>query len=224
MPTTHHDLELSDLKQKLLRMGSLVESSLGSAIDALLTCNEAAAREVKQSDDAIDQLEKEVDEQAIVLLSKAPLARDLRFIIVAMKISHDLERAGDEVTGVAKQAIRLSQDPSHAIHVDIQRMATMALAMLRQSLDAFVSGDANIARSVMIQDEDVDLSHKQVQRVLISYMLEAPSNITRCLSMLQVAKRLERVADHATNIAEEVIYLLEGKDVRHEAKGTKDRA
>jgi phosphate transport system protein len=215
MAYSHHDLELSNLKEKLLRMATLVETNLTQATEALIQRDDALARSVRDNDDAIDFLEKEVDEQAIVLLSKAPLARDLRFIIVAMKIGHDLERAGDEVTGVAKQALKINQQPDAHIHIDIPRMSSMALKMLQDALDAFVTGNAAQAHAVLPRDEEVDLTHKQVQRVLISYMLEAPANISHCLALLQVSKRLERIADHATNIAEEVIYLLEGKDIRH---------
>jgi phosphate transport system protein len=218
MAHTHHDHELAELKEKLLRMASLVETALTQATRALTERNDELARAVKASDDSIDLLEKEVDEQAIVLLSKAPLARDLRFIIVAMKIGHDLERAGDEAAGVAKQALKLNQEHSPIINVDIPRMSAMALKMLQDALDAFVSADADRARAVLPRDEEVDAAHKQTQRVLVSYMLEAPANITRCLSLLQVAKRLERIADHATNIAEEVVYLLEGRDIRHEGR------
>jgi phosphate transport system protein len=150
-----------------------------------------------------------------VLLSKAPLARDLRFIIVAMKISHDLERVGDEAAGVAKQAIKLNREPQLKPYVDIPRMAEMAVGMLRDSIQAFVSGDAALARSVPPRDDEVNALHKQLQRELVTYMLEAPPNITRCLALLQIAKRIERVADHATNIAEEVVYLGEGADIRH---------
>jgi phosphate transport system protein len=218
MAHTHHDHELAELKEKLLRMASLVETALTQATRALTEKNDELARTVKASDDSIDLLEKEVDEQAIVLLAKAPLARDLRFIIVAMKISHDLERAGDEAAGVAKQALKLNQEHSPIINVDIPRMSNMALKMLQDALDAFVSADADRARAVLPRDAEVDAAHKQAQRVLVSYMVEAPANITRCLSLLQVAKRLERIADHATNIAEEVVYLLEGRDIRHEGR------
>jgi phosphate transport system protein len=217
MSHTHYDQELSGLKEKLVLMGSLVENSLTQVTRALAEQDSEMAQMVKVSDGEIDRLEKAVDDQAIQLLSKAPLARDLRFIVVAMKIAHDLERAGDEVTGVAKQVIKLCQEPASRITVDIPRIGGMALTMLQRALDAFVTGDAAGARAVLPQDEEVDAAHKQAQRVLVSYMLESPGNITRCLYLLQVTKRLERIADHATNIAEEVVYLLEGEDIRHES-------
>ncbi len=213
--TTHHDQELSGLKDKLLTMASLTETAITQAVKALVERDDDLARKVKVNDDAIDQLEVEIDETAVVLLSKAPLARDLRFIIVAMKISHDLERAGDEASGIAKQALKLNQEPQLKPHNDIQRMATLALAMITDALDAFISRDTEKARAVLPRDEEVNAMHKQQQRELVTYMLEAPPNITRCLSLLQVAKRIERIADHATNIAEEVVYLQEGRDIRH---------
>lgn len=213
--TSHHDTELSQLKDKLLTMASLAEQAVTQAVKSLVDHDDALAESVKRGDDAIDSLEIEVDETAVVLLAKAPLARDLRFIIVAMKLSHDLERVGDEATGVAKQALKLNREPQLKAYVDIPRMAEMALEMLRDAIQAFVSGDANLAHSVPPRDGQVNSLHKQLQRELISYMLEAPPNITRCLALLQVAKRIERVADHATNIAEEVVFLHEGRDIRH---------
>lgn len=212
---THHDQELSGLKDKLLTMASLTETSITQAVKALVERDDDLARKVKDNDLAIDRLEMEVDETAVVLLSKAPLARDLRFIIVAMKISHDLERAGDEAKGIAKQALKLNQEPQLKPHTDLQRMATLALAMLTDALDAFISRDTVKAHGVLPRDEEVNAMHKQQQRELVTYMLEAPPNITRCLSLLQVAKRIERIADHATNIAEEVVYLHKGRDIRH---------
>jgi phosphate transport system protein len=213
---THHDQELSLLKDKLLTMASMTEASITQAVKALIERDDEMARQVKSQDDQIDRLEIEMDEMAIMLLSKAPLARDLRFIIVAMKISHDLERSGDEAWAIAKRAIKLNQEPQLKPYVDIPRMATMALDMIRCALEAFVNRESKeLARTVLQRDEEVNSLYKQLQRELVSYMLESPPNITRCLHLMQVAKRIERIADHATNIAEEVIYLHEGQDVRH---------
>lgn len=220
--TTHHELELSQLKDKLLTMAGLTEQALTLAIKALVDRDEDLAKKVKAGDDDIDLIEKEIDELAVVLLAKAPLARDLRFIIVAMKIAHDLERAGDEASGVAKQAIKLNAEPQLKPYVDIPRMAEMALSMMKNALDAFVTGDSEKAMQVLPHDAKVDTLHKQLQRELISYMLESPPNITRCLSLMQIAKRIERVADHAKNIAEEVVFLREGKDIRHRSASQTD--
>lgn len=213
---THHDQGLSELKDKLLTMASLAAASMTQAVKALVDRDDDAAKHVKTKDDLIDRLEIEMDEMAIVLLSKAPLARDLRFIIVAMKISHDLERVGDEAWAIAKRAIKLNQEPQLKPYVDIPRMASMALGMINDALEAFVNRESKeLARTVLERDEEVNDLYKQLQRELVSYMLESPPNITRCLHLMQVAKRIERIADHATNIAEEVIYLHEGQDVRH---------
>ncbi len=213
---THHDQELSKLKDKLLTMASLTEAAITQSIKALVDRDNDIARQVKIQDDQIDQLEVEMDEMAIALLSKAPLARDLRFIIVAMKISHDLERVGDEASAIAKRAVKLSHEPQLKPYVDIPRMATIALEMLRDVLEAFIDRQSTEkARSVLARDAEVNAMHKQLQRELVSYMLESPPNITRCLHLMQVAKRIERIADHATNIAEEVVYLHEGQDIRH---------
>ena len=211
----HQNQELASLKDKLLAMASRVETAITKGIRALVERDDDLASKVKIEDDEIDELEIEIDDMAVALLAKAPLARDLRFIIVAMKICQNLERAGDEAAGVAKQAIRLNREEQLKPYVDIPRMADMALDMLHRSLDAFVTGNPTVAREVLPMDLEVDDLHKQLQRELVSYMLESPSTITRCLALLQLAKRLERIADHATNIAEEVVYLLEGRDIRH---------
>lgn len=220
---THHDQELSELKDKLLTMASLTEEAITQAVKALVERDDEVARKVKAADNLIDRLELEIDEMAIVLLSKAPLARDLRFIVVAMKISQNLERVGDEATAIAKRAIKLNQEPQLKPYVDIPRMAELALSMIKDSLDAFITRDAAKARAVLPRDEEVNAMHKQLQRELVSYMLEAPPNISRCLHLMQVAKRIERIADHGTNIAEEVVYLHEGRDIRHlKAQGVEE--
>jgi phosphate transport system protein len=211
----HQSQELAVLKDKLLAMASRVETAITQAIRALVERDDDLATQVKVEDDEIDALEMQIDDMAVALLAKAPLARDLRFIIAAMKVCQNLERAGDEASGVAKQAIRLNSEEQLKPYIDIPRMADMALKMLHISLDAFVTGTATQARGVLTMDADVDALHKQLQKELIGYMQESPANITRCLALLQLAKRMERIADHATNIAEEVVYLLEGQDIRH---------
>jgi phosphate transport system protein len=216
---SHHDQELTQLKDKLITMAGLAERALQQAIRALVNRDDDIAAEVKAGDDLIDELEIEVDDIAVGMLAKAPLARDLRFIVVAMKIAHDLERAGDEAAGVAKQALKLNAEEQLKPYVDIPNMATMAREMMHDAITAFIEGDAARARAVLPRDEGVDSLHKQLQRELVTYMLEAPPNITRCLSLMQVAKRIERIADHATNIAEEVVFFLEGRDIRHGRSG-----
>lgn len=215
-----HDSEFAALKEKLLTMSSLAASSVSNAVKALVERNDDLARQVEQADDQLDALEIELDELAIVLLSRGPVATDLRMITVAMKITHNLERVGDEATTIARRAVDLNKEPQLKPYVDIPRMATMALEMLNDGLEAFVSRDSARARAVLPRDKDVDALHKQLQRELITFMLEQPNTITRCLHLMQVSKRLERIADHATNIAEEVVFLHEGRDIRHTGKNS----
>jgi phosphate transport system protein len=215
---THFEQELGTLKEKLLAIASLAEAAVNKAIKALVDRDDDLARQVKSEDNAIDQLEIEVDETAILLLSKAPLASDLRLITVAMKISHDLERVGDEATTIARRSIELSQEPQLKPYVDIPRMAKMALEMLDDALDAFVNRNPEKARAVIPRDKEVDLLNKQLHRELSSYMVERPATISRCLNLMVISKSLERIADHATNVAEEVVYLYEAKDIRHSGK------
>ena len=216
-----HDPEFAALKEKLLTMSSLATSSVQNAVKALVERNDDLARQVEQADDQLDALEIELDELAIVLLSRGPVASDLRTITVAMKITHDLERVGDEATTIARRAVDLNKEPQLKPYVDIPRMAAMALEMLNDGLEAFVSRDTARARAVLPRDKDVDALHKQLQRELVAYMMEKPDTITRCLHLMQISKRLERIADHATNIAEEVVYLHEGRDIRHTGKSAK---
>ncbi|MSU28359.1 MAG: phosphate transport system regulatory protein PhoU [Pedosphaera sp.] len=215
-----HDSEFAALKEKLLTMSSLAASSVSNAVKALVERNDDLARQVEQADDQLDALEIELDELAIVLLSRGPVATDLRMITVAMKITHNLERVGDEATTIARRAVDLNKEPQLKPYVDIPRMATMALEMLNDGLEAFVSRDSVRARAVLPRDKDVDALHKQLQRELITFMLEQPNTITRCLHLMQISKRIERIADHATNIAEEVVFLHEGRDIRHTGKNS----
>jgi phosphate transport system protein len=213
----HFDQELSSLKEMLLTMGSYAEGAVAKAIQALAGRDDALARQVKRDDAILDQYEKDIDEMAIGLLAlKAPLASDLRLITVGMKISHDLERVGDEATTIARRVLELNQEPPLQPCVDIPRMAQMGLSMLNDSLDSFVNRDPLKARGVIPRDQDVDALNKQLHRELASCVVEKPATITRCLNLMVISKSLERIADHATNVAEEVVYLYEGRDIRHE--------
>ncbi len=222
---SHFEQELADLKETLLRMGALAKSVVNKAVKALIERDDDLAASVKDEDDAVDRLEIEIDEKAVLLLSKAPLARDLRLITVALKTSHDLERVGDESTTIARRAIELSKEPQLKEYIDIPRMTQMAVDMLDDALDAFVNADADKAKVIVPRDKDVDALNKQMHRELAGYMLEDPRNITRCLHLMTISKSLERIADHAKNIAEEVVFLYEGRDIRHAANlGTKPEA
>jgi phosphate transport system protein len=213
--TIHFENELVGLKEKLLTMASHAESGVTKAIKALVDRDDELARRVMMADVIVDQLEIEIDELAIQLLSKAPLATDLRLITVAMKISHNLERVSDEATTIARRSVELSLEPQLKPYVDLPRMAAMALDMLKVALDAFVNRNPDKARAIIPRDKEVDLLNKQLHRELSSYMVERPSTITRCLNLMVISKSLERVADHATNVAEEVVYLYEALDIRH---------
>src|SRR5579862_3615492 len=214
----HFEQELAGLKNTLLTMASHAESSVKQAIDAVVNRDYDLALSVRASDSVIDQFEVEVDELAIRLLAKAQLAGDLRLIAVTMKISQNLERVGDEATKIAKRARDLSQEPPLKLVVPIPQIAELSLQMLRTSLDAFVNQDAAAARALIPKDKQVDALNKDVHRQLADQMIEDPETITRCLNLMVVAKSLERIADHAKNVAEEVVYLYEAQDIRHSGK------
>lgn len=215
----HFDDELAQLKEALLKMASYAEAAVTNAVKALLDRDDGLARKVKQDDEILDRYEKQIDEMAINLLAlKAPMASDLRLITVAMKISHDLERVGDEATTISRRALELNQEPQLKPYVDIPRMASMGLEMLKEALAGFVNRDSAKARAVIPRDKEVDALNKQLHRELVSYVIEQPSTITRCLNLMVISKSLERIADHATNVAEEVVYLYEGQDIRHQGK------
>ncbi|MCI0536447.1 MAG: phosphate signaling complex protein PhoU [Verrucomicrobiales bacterium] len=217
--TIQFEHELLELKEKLLLMASHAETAVTTAVKAVIERDDDLARRVKEDDSTIDRFEIEIDDIAIRLLAKAPLASDLRLITVAMKISQDLERVGDEATTIARRSLELSQEPQLKPYVDIPRMANIALSMLRDALDAFVNQNPGKARGVVPRDKEVDQLNKQLHRELVSFMVEKPDTITRCLNLMVISKSLERIADHATNIAEEVVYLYEAKDIRHTGKG-----
>ena len=217
--TRHFEQELAALKQKLLTMASHAEAALTGAVKALVERDDDLARKVINDDSVLDQLEIEIDELSISLLAlQGPMASDLRLITIAMKISHDLERVGDEATTIARRTIELGQEPQLKAYVDIPHMTKLTLEMLNDALDAFVNRNPGKARAVIPRDKEVDAIHKQLQRELISFMIERPTTITRCLNLMVISKSIERIADHATNIAEEVVYLYEGRDIRHTGK------
>lgn len=213
----YFDDELARFKEKLLTMGSYAESAVSQAVQALVQRNDALARQVQENDDIMDHYEIDIDDMALHLLSRAPLASDLRLITVAMKISANLERVGDEATTISRRALELNREPELKAYIDIPRMVEIALGMLKDALDAFVSKQTEKARAVVPKDKEVDAINRQFYRELSSYMAENPSTISRCLNLMTIAKSLERVADHATNIAQEVVYLHEARDIRHEA-------
>ena len=212
---SHFEFELAGLKDRLLVMASHAEAAVKESVEALVTRDYDRALRVRANDELIDRLEIEVDELAIQLLAKAPLAIDLRMIAAAMKISQNLERVGDEATKIANQARDLSQELPLKLVVDIPQIAHLALQMLKSALDAFVNQDPASARAVIPQDKEVDALNKQIHRQLSDQMIESPATITRCLNLMVAAKSLERIGDHAKNVAEEVVFLCEAQDIRH---------
>lgn len=197
-------------------MAAKAKAAVGTAVQALVERSDDLAERVKAGDTTLDQLEIDVDEKAILLLSKAPMASQLRLITVAMKINQNLERVGDEATTIARRALELNREPQLKPYVDIPRMAHLALEMLEDALDAFVKRDPAKAAATVPRDKQVDEINRQLHRELSSYMVERPTTISRCLNLMVISKSLERIADHAANIAEEVVYLFEGRDIRHQ--------
>lgn len=215
---THFEHELGSLKEQLLAMASHAEKAVNEAVQALVNRDHDLAVKVRQDDEILDRYEVEIDEQAIAVLSKAPLASDLRLVTVAMKICQNLERVGDEASKIAKRARDLSEEVPVKVTVDFPGMAGLALGMLKASLDAFVRRDTAAARALIPQDKQVDAVNKAIQAQLVEFMTQNPDTIARCLHLITAAKSLERIADHAKNIAEEVVYLYEAQDIRHTLK------
>ncbi|MGH7726558.1 MAG: phosphate signaling complex protein PhoU [Candidatus Eiseniibacteriota bacterium] len=212
----HFDEELNELKTRLLLMGGHAESVIHKAIDALKTRDSGLAEEIFQDDRMIDQLEIEIDDRCIRLLAlRQPVGSDLRFITSALKICNDLERVGDHAVNIAQSAVKLNREPELKPLVDIPRMATISTRMLTESLDAFVRNDAASARTILTEDDEVDHLKSQIFGELLSFMCENPSTVTRALELILVSRNLERVADLATNIAEEVVYIAEARVVKH---------
>jgi phosphate transport system protein len=211
-----YDQELDGLHQKILEMGGLVEKQIADAVQALITRDDAAARTIIERDRTVNRMDVEIDELCLRLLAlHQPTARDLRLITTALKITTDLERAGDMAENICERAIELNTEPPLKPYIDIPRMAEIALRMLRESLDAFVREDADLALRVCQGDDQIDALNAQVFRELLSFMIEDPKTITRGIRLAFVAKYFERVADHATNIAEMVIFMVKGKSIRH---------
>jgi len=217
----HFEQEIEALKEQLLLMGGRAESIVQKAIRALERREGSLAEEVFADDRHVDRLEIDIEERCLRLLAlQQPLARDLRFITAALKISNDLERVGDHAVNIAGSAVRLSGQPLLKPLVDIPRMATLATDMLRDALDAFVRQDGDTARRLCRRDDDVDNLNRQIFRELLTFMIEDPATISRALELILVARNLERVADLATNVAEEVVFIAEARIIKHHAEET----
>jgi len=210
------DEELKNLKEKLLRMAALVEESVELSIEGLKGQKEEPALEVLKREEGVNLLDVEIDETCLRLLAlRQPMAGDLRFITSAMKIGVELERMGDLAVNIAERTIELLKAPLLKPLIDIPRMAKMSQAMLRDSIRAFIDRDEKLASDVCRRDDEVDSLDDQIFRELLTYMIENPATIRRAVGLLLVGRYLERIADHATNIAEDVIYLVKGKTIKH---------
>jgi phosphate transport system protein len=215
--STHYEQELRDIKEGLLYLGALVEKAIDLAIKALMDRDTAIAHRVICDDNAIDQLDVEIEEKCIRILAlRQPTARDLRFITTAIKINGHLERIGDMAANIAEKAIILSEEPPMKPYIDIPRMSEIARQMIKESLDALVNENTDLAQKVRMEDETIDSLNEQVFRELLTFMLEDPQKIHRALIIMQISKSLERISDHAVGIADMVVYMVTGKIVRHE--------
>lgn len=210
------DDELRNLKEKVLKMGLLVEAAIRDSIKSLVERDSDLAREVIKKDHQINALDVEIDEECIRLIAlRQPKAGDLRFITTAMKITTDLERMGDLAEDICERAIELNEEPPLKPYIDIPRMAEIAQGMLIDVLDAFVRREPHIAYDVINRDDEVDRLTVQVFNELLFFMIQDPKTVSRAIKITYLAKYLERIADHATNIAEMVVYMVEGKMIRH---------
>jgi len=215
----HFVEELEDLRKELLAMAGLAELAVHESIQALTERDSNRAQQVLMNEARINQMEIRIDEMATRLLAtQQPMASDLRFLTVAIKINNDLERIGDLAVNIVERTLSLIALPPVKPLVDIPRMAHLAESMVHDSLDAFVRRDAELARSVLLSDDAVDDLCDAIRDELVEFMQEDPSTISRSLDLILVARNLERVGDHATNIAEDVLFLVQGVDVRHHAE------
>jgi phosphate transport system protein len=218
----HFEDQLDALYEKLLRLGGIVEEVIAMSVRALVDRDSAIAREVIRKDSEVDQLELDVDEACIELLAlQQPMARDLRFVTTAMKITTDLERIADHAVNIAERAIELNEHPPLKPLIDIPIMAKTAQEMVHGALDAFVNRDPDAARAVRAMDDQLDSRMEQVFRELMSYMVEDPTTITRAMRLSFVAKYFERIGDQATNICEQVVFMTEARVIKHAANGNR---
>ena len=217
--TRHFHDELSQLKQRLMSLSTEAEEATGNAVDALLKRDRALAEKVIHGDRTINNLETSIEEQAFQLIAlHQPMARDLRLIFSAIKIVHDLERVGDHAVNIAQEAEQLMEYPHIVPEPEIVEMARLSRNMLADSLSAFVRNDATLAREVCRRDDAVDALNDSVFRILVTHMMEDARSIGACMQLLLVSRNLERIADLATNIAEDVVFVAEGRTIKHHAE------
>jgi len=211
-----YDAELNEIRTLLLQMGGKVEVMISNSIKALVDRDSDLADRTIASDHEVNHLEVLTDEKCLeVLARRQPACRDLRFLTLALKIVTDLERIGDQCVSISNRVKELNEEPALKPYIDLPRLAEAARAMVRESLDAFVRGDEQLAAAVCENDQFVDDLNMQIQRELLTFMMEDPSTISRALKLNYISKYLERIADHSTNVAEMVIFMVKGKDIRH---------
>jgi phosphate transport system protein len=212
----HFERDLEELKERLLWMGSLAERSVHQGVHAVLEAEEKLALAVLTEENVINELQIEIDDRVVQLLALQQLmAADLRFVLAIARINNDLERIGDQAVNIAQSAQRILRHPRVKPYVDLPRMGELAEKMMRDSLDSLVRRDVEMARGVLSRDDQVDQLRDQIFRELLTYMMGDSSVVFQAFELILVAKNLERIADHATNIAEDVIYMVAGSDVRH---------
>jgi phosphate transport system protein len=214
----HFEHDLEELKQRLLWMGSLAENAVHKAVQSVLDADESFAEQVLEEENTINEMQIEIDERVQRLLAlQQPMAMDLRFILAVSRINNDLERIGDQGVNIAQSALRILRHPQVKPYVDLPRMSELAEGMVRDSLNALVHNDQELAKSVLARDDEVDRIRDQMFRELLTYMMENSAVVFPAFELILVAKNLERIGDHATNIGEDVIYMIAGRDVRHPA-------
>ncbi|MGB7620970.1 MAG: phosphate signaling complex protein PhoU [Terriglobia bacterium] len=217
----HFEEDLSELKQKLLTMGSLVERALHQSVKALVERDAQLGLQIFDGEEAINLLQIEIDDRAMRLLAlQQPMATDLRLIASAVKINNDLERIGDLCVNIVQRVLSLINQSPISPMIDLPRMAALAEKMLHDALDAFVNRNADLARTVLEGDDKVDRFRDDVFQELVRFMTNHPEAVQRGIDLLLISRNIERVADHATNIAEDVIYVVAGRDVRHHIEET----
>ena len=214
--TTHLQMELDHVKERVFEMADRSAESIERAITALKELDHAAAAKIIERDSVIDALEKEIDDECVrLLVTRQPAASDLRFVLAMLKINTDLERIGDLSVNIARETQNLCGKPLIKPLIDIPRMAAISVEMLKSTLAAIITLDSNAAKAVIARDREIDDLNKQLFRELFSIMMENPALLSQAFSLIIVARLLERVGDHVTNIAERVVYLVEGVDIRH---------
>lgn len=211
-----YELELRKLREQILLMGAKVEEIIKGSLQALLERDSDLAHKMIAFDRRINQMELDTDEQCMqVLARRQPVASDLRFLTMTLKLVTDLERIGDLGVNISERVVELNEEPPLKPYVDLPRMAEEVQGMLREALDAFVAGDAGRAEKVITRDQTIDAYYTQIFRELLTYMMEDPRNIFRATRLQSIAKYLERIGDHTTNIGEMVVFMIKGKDIRH---------